>query len=620
MARAQGLQQAGSANAADPGAHDPLCREGERMNDLTPTDGGPPSGARRRPIDLAACLPLILFGANLLLVYSIFLPHLADINLWDEASMVASGRALLQGHVPGYAANPLVAILYALTYLPFKTSPFWLVQSTSLGRLILFSLLWLGTYLVARRLSRWAAPPVMLGLLFVSPLSIDFLRFPSDPLFASLAAISFSFVLAYQQEGRARHALWASFFLGLAALARNDGLILFLVFVPIMVLLAAPLRQWKVSLAAAIGPFVLVAGGAVLIAGLVNGSYDLGTMARTYDNFESGQQVVGGAPGEGNAVIQARLEARRLFGTPEENGHSVFRAIQRNPGAYWTRLKAILRALPDTILHAYGIRFAAILFLLAARGILELVLQRQWRLLAILGLWPAHLVTGFVITIFREGHVLFPFYIVLALAAIGIASVLEQIGNLWERIGWSVILGGLAFATLLTNKLAIFYGVIILLLAFWLCVVAWKMLEASAHATAVPLLILLASGLILRGGFPSPSIRVLGTAADEQAVLYLRDHLPPGSAVAAGAPGAVIEADMLPATLSAADVPTGRSSEEMVAWLRSQAIRAVYVDQTLWGDNPALWALLQQQIGKGLERVFVGDGGDYQVLLVKPAP
>lgn len=588
------------------------------MSEATSTDGGLPAGARRsRPFDLKAWLPLILFGANLLLVYSVFLPHLADINLWDEASIVAGGRALLQGQVPGYASNPLVAILYALTYLPFKTSPFWLVQSTSLGRLILFSLLWLGTYLVARRLSRWAAPLVMLGVLFVTPASIDILRFPTDPLFASLAAVSFSFVLGYWQEGRARQALWASFFLGLAALARNDGLILFGVFVPIMVLVAAPLRQWKVSLAASIGPFVLVVGGAVLITGLFNGSFDLGTMARTYDNFESGQQVVGGGTGEGNAVIQARLEARRLFGTPEENGYSVVRAIQRNPSAYLARLKAILRGLPDTILHAYGIRFAAILFLLAARGVLELIVRKQWRLLAMLGLWPAHLVTGFVITIFREGHVLFPFYIVFGLASIGIVSALGRLGNRWERFGWSGILGGLAVITLLTNKLAVFYGVILLLLAIWLCVVGLKILGTSSASSAVCLLILLAGGLILRGGYPSPSIRVLGSAADEQAVLFLRDHLPPGSAVAAGAPGAVIEADMFPATLSAADVPTGRSPEAMVDWLRSQGIRAVYVDQTLWADNRALWDLLQQQIGKGLERVFAGDGGDIQVLMVR---
>jgi hypothetical protein len=582
------------------------------------TDAGPE--ADKRSSRLARWIPVILFLTNLFLVYAFFLPNLRDINLWDEASIVASGQALIQGHVPGYASNPLVAILYAITYLPFNSSPFWMVQSTSLGRLILFSLLWLGTYLVARRLSRWAAPLVMLGMLFVTPMSVEFLRFPSDPLFASMAAISFSFVLAYLQDGRARNALWASLFLGLAALARNDGLILFFVFVPLIVLVCAPLRQWKVSLAAAIGPFVVLVGGAVLVAGLFTGSFDLGTMARTYDNFESGQQVVFGGTGQSNSVVQARLEARRLFGTPEENGYSVFRAIRRNPGAYLIRLRAILRTLPDTILHAYGIRFAAILLLLAARGILELILHRQWRLLAILGLWPAHLVSGFVITIFREGHVLLPFYIVFALAANGIASALGRLSRPSERVGWTVVLGALALYCLLANKLAVFYGVGVLLLALWLCVVALTSLRTSATALAVCLLILLAGGLILRGGFPSPSMRVLGTAADEQAVLYLRDHLPLGSAVAAGAPGAVIEADMSPATLSAADVPTGRSPEAMVDWLRSQGIRAVYVDQTLWGDNPALWALLQQQIGKGLERVFAGDGGDIQVLLVKPLP
>jgi hypothetical protein len=563
--------------------------------------------------------PLTLFLLNLFLVYAFFLPSLRDINLWDEAAIIGSGRALLQGHIPDYSSSPLASVFYALLILPVRASPFWLILACSLGRLALFTLLWLGTYLVARQMGTFAPPVVMLGFLLVTPMSLGFLRFPTDPLFASMAAISFSFVLAYRRTGRLRDALLASLFLGLAALARNDGLILFAVFVPIIVLLCAPLSRWWVSLFAAVGPFVALVGGYVLVAGLVTGSYGLGTTQRTYDNFESGQQTVFQGSGETNAVVEARLEARRLFGTPEENHYSVFRAISRNPKAYLARLKAIALDLPNTVLHAYGIRFAVVLLVLGLRGIVDLLRRREYGLLAIMALWPVHLLSGFVITIFREGHTLLPFYLVLALAAIGLSATLANLEKRAERLGWTLALGALAVGSLFGNKLAIFYGVSLLLIGLWLCIAVTRATKPSAAWPTVSLLTLACVGLVLRGDFPSPILPSLGKAADEQAVLYMHDHFPPGTPVAAGAPGAVVMAGMLSATLSAADVPTDRSPEAFVQWLRDQGIQAVYVDPILVGDDTLAWNLIQQQIGKGLKRVFVGDGGDYQVLLVQPA-
>lgn len=590
---------------------DRVTRSEERAGDL--------NGGQARPFSQPSrWLPAAIFLTSVLLVYAFFLPNLRDINLWDEAAIVSSGKALLEGQIPNFASNPLVSVLYAALTLPFRASPFWLIQACRLGRLVLFSLLWLGTYLVARQFKDYAPPLVMPVLLVVLPLSLDFLRFPTDPLFASMAAISLSFVLAYRRSARLRDAVLASLFLGLAALARNDGLILFPVFLSIVVLLCAPVSRWWRSLAAGAVPFVLLVGGYVVLTGLFTGSYSLGTMERTYDNFESGQQVAFQGSGETNAVIEARLEARRLFGTPEENHYSVFQAIRRNPSAYLARLKAIARSLPGTVLHAYGIRFTVVLLLLGLRGVVTLLQRREYRLLAILALWPVHLITGFVITLFRQGHVLFPFYIVIALAAIGLNASLADFDHWTERLAWSLGLVLLATFTLVTNKLAVFYGIGVLLIALWLSVLVKDAFQASAGWRPLGLAIMLCAGLVLRGGFPSPILPALGKAADEQAVLYLRQHFPPGTAIAAGAPGAVVMAGMYSATLASTDVPTDRSSEGFVQWMRDQGIKAVYVDPVLTGDNPVIWNLIQQQIGKGLQRLFVGDGGDYQILLVKP--
>ena len=66
---------------------------------------------------------LLAFLLNIFLISASFFPNLAEINAWDEAAYVNGGRMLLLGELPGFSGNPLVALLYALTYLPYADSP-----------------------------------------------------------------------------------------------------------------------------------------------------------------------------------------------------------------------------------------------------------------------------------------------------------------------------------------------------------------------------------------------------------------------------------------------------------------------------------------------------------------
>lgn len=564
---------------------------------------------------------LLLFLINLLLISPLFLPNLSDINPWDEANYINKGRELVDlGQWPSFAGDPLVSIFYALTYLPYQHSPYWLVQSCSLGRVLLFSLLWFSAYLVATRLKRFAPPAIMVGMLLVTPLAADMLSFPSDPLFASLAGFSFWQLLGYFDTRQNKHLWLASLFMGLAALARNDGLFLFLILFGLAILLALREKSWRALGRAVLGvtvPFILLVGGYVLFYGLRTGDYSLGTLQRTYINFEAGQQVVYGGSGELSAVVEARLEAQRLFGTAEENGNSVFRAIKRNPSAYIQRLVAVTKSLPDKVLHAYGLRFAAVLLLLAVRGFIELIRQKQRLLLVLLCIWPLHLATGFVITLFRTGHLQFPFYIVFGLACIGLMALLSTLHTRREPTIWLVVLLGLVIFGLVDNKLAITYGAGIFLLALLAVYLTLRETLTSPQHLAIALLILLAGGLILHGDYPSPKIRTLGTDSKEQAVVFMADNLPAGSLVACSSPGPVWMAKMKVANLTSTDVPTNRTPQEFLDWLRVQNIQAIYVDHTLYTNSPRLWSLLEAQIGAGLERVFSADQGDIQVLLVK---
>jgi hypothetical protein len=580
----------------------------------TSSDGWVRTVLRRLSGDHLLVLALVLLAAGLFLNQAEFVPNLRDLNMWDEAAWIQSGRSLLTGWLPTVGSSPLVSILYALTCLPFLDSPFWLIHSASLGRLILFGLLWLSAYRIARQLPTPGAA-ILLGMVFVSPLFTSLLRFPSDPLYSALAGLGLAEVLAFRTNHNLRHAWGSSALVGLAALARNDGVLLALVLVPLLLLLAPRDRRWRTLLASAL-PAAALIGVVILISGLPSGTFALGTFGRTYDNFESGQQVVYQGTGERNAVIEARLEARRLFGTPEENHYSVWNAIRRNPPAYLARVKAIAIGLPSVFLEAYNKRLGAAFVVLAAAGFLTLVRRREIKLLVALVAFTLPILSAFVITIVRLGHLQLWWFSVYVLAAIGLSELVGGLGRLPAAVTWSVVWGAVAVYGVADNKLAIYYTAAVMLAALWIGFILARRERASA--AAVLLSVFLPAGLILRGSFPSPKIRQLGVAGDEQAVLYLREHFPPGTLVATGIPGLVQMAGMTPATLSSTDVPQFDDPAEVVRWMREQGMQAVYVDAGLYADNPALWSLIEAEIGAGFKRVFVAEEGNYQVLLVTP--
>ena len=520
--------------------------------------------------DRTVSISIVAFLVSFYLVSASFFPNLSEINAWDEATFVNAGRLLLEGEWPLLSNSPLGAILYALAYLPYADTPLWVIHSVALGRVVLFALLWLGAMMVAWQLKEYATPLIMAGLLFVTRIPVSSLSFPSDPLFVSLAALGFSQLLAFYHTKSVRRLWLASAFVGLAALARNDGLILGIALVAATLLLVLPDRRvWKPLLGSVV-PFLVLVGGYVIFFGLRTGDFELGTMDRTYDNFEAGHQTIYAGEGEINPVFEAKLEARRVFGTPEENGNSVFRAILRNPRVYLQRVVNETGGLPRKVLDAYGIRIAVPIFLFAARGFFELLRQKRYRLAVLFPLWAAPLLSGFVITIFREGHLQFPFYLAYALAAIGLAASLTNFASRRERVAWLVVLVGFALYGIVDGKSAVTYGVVLLLAAFAVIRIGWRSTSLRSGALAAALLVFFAVGIILHGDYSGPKVRVLGQSSDERGVTYLIDELPEGARVAAGSPGPIITAKMTYMGLASLDVPRFDDPQEFLSWMSSQ--------------------------------------------------
>jgi len=566
---------------------------------------------------LATLIPLILFAVNAILMHATFFPHFSDINPWDEASYLYRGMLFIEeGGIPVFAANPLATLFYGLTYLPFHSSPLWMILSSSLSRFVLFSLLWLAAYHVAREIRAYVPVPVMMGLMFITTLTMRTMHFPTDPLFASFAGFSFGYLLRYHNTHRLPPLWMASLMMGFAAMARNDGVVLFPILLVLVFIESIRARQVLPALLRILIPFVLLIGGYVGLYAISTGEVDLGTAGRTYDAFEVGHLIIMEGLSEGEPVLQAAAAARDIFGTPEENNYNVFQAIRRAPDVYLQRVIAVLKSTPMEFLIAYS-RLAYLMPLLILRGWIELLRRREYTLALMFAAWPAHLVTSLITTIIRQGHLTFPYYAAFGLSAIGLWALLDQLYRRPERWAWRLGLGAIVLFAILDNHPST--GIVFILLWMTLEIVAGLQRHEIALHSPVTLLVLLASGLILRGSYPQPIVPTLGEEPEEQALMVASSALDPGETIASASPGFAWAARAGYIGLSGPDTPTGRSPQGFIEWLQSQRVRLVYVDPTLLEQSPSVWALLQAAPEGALSERYASSDGTIRILDVAPA-
>jgi hypothetical protein len=559
---------------------------------------------------------VVLFLISLALNWSDFFPTLGEVNPWDEAVYVKAGQEILRGEWPNFAGSPLTATLYAITDFVFRASPFWLVHSVATGRLIAYALIWLSAFLIGKRLVPYTQPFVMLGMLLATPFYFKMLRFPSDPFFLALSGLALWQLLTFRQTNKLRYVILASVFIALAAAARNDGLIIFIV---ALIWVAGLVILKKTSGLAILGlatPFILIVGGYALLHGLQTGNFALGTTERTYENFEAGQIAVYSGEEGLNAAVDARREAQRLFGTADENDYSVYKAILRNPPAYIKRLQRVSLELPGQIIKAYSGKWIVLLVFWVAWGIVVLCRKRDWSLLALLILWITPLFSGFIITIFRTGHLLFPSLVIISLAAIGLMDYAARcLDKKVYLVGlFSMIM--LLLLGIITSELVVIYATGTSLAAMILIRLGQVILPKWCRRPVFPLLLFFIVGILLHGPFSGFGQRITVLPAEEQALLAMTDKLPKGARVLAGSPGVIYAANMTYMGLASTDVPVFSTSDAFDEWLVAQAIKGVYIDETMTIDNQVYWKLLQELAGK-YEVIFQDPGGEIQVWVRK---
>jgi uncharacterized integral membrane protein len=304
-----------------------------------------------------------------------------------------------------------------------------------------------------------------------------------------------------------------------------------------------------------------------------------------------------------------------LYGTSAENGNSVFRAIAHNPQAYSQRLLKTLSLLPRLTHDAYGKQTFYALMFLTVLGIFALIRTKRISLLLMILAWCLPLATYFL-TFFRAGYLRTPFFIFFVLAAFGVQELLEALGQKrqWVWAAALLVLAGIG----LHQSLNYFYFSMIILLA---CMLLGYLIKTGSfelpYKPELILMLFLAGGLVMRGGFTPPVIPTLGEIPEERAILALEKRLPENALVGAGAPGIPWAArmDFVPTTEKDFLV-NAQSPQEYYNGLKHLGVKAIYVDNIVTNNTP-LWALIKPGIGKYYEIAYSGRAGSVIVLLVK---
>lgn len=244
---------------------------------------------------------------------------------------------------------------------------------------------------------------------------------------------------------------------------------------------------------------------------------------------------------------------------------------------------------------------------------IALIRKQHWPLAVMGVLWFAPLGVGFLNTFFREGYFMMPYFVVFAFSSIGLTTIIKNINNPWEKIGL-ICAGSLVLLIgIITQNTSMIYRNVLFIFGLGFVYLITQKLQDPDRGEAYALWALLAVGLIIRGGYPSPEIPNYGRSDLEKSVYFLQDSLPERSDVLAGAPANIWAAKMSYYGINSYDIPTFEDEQEFLGWIRSQDIDAVYVDRHF---PDAFRPFVNSLSSAGLREVFSTPERDILIFLV----
>lgn len=573
-------------------------------------------------VSLSAALFVGLFVVGMLRSYPQLTPAPESINAHDEATAIHSGYDLLQGTIPALAYHPLATAVFAVAYLLLHSSPFWFIEAEWLVRAFLYLGLWASLWIVARAFEPWIPAWTFAGLWVLAPLPDRLLANTSQMLFAILAALCLQQLIRFSSRGGIRHLLWASTFLGLAMLARSEALWV-LVFSACAIVLVVyldskrpgrsldsrPASRYVIPLVAYVLPFVAIVLIFLGLSYVRTGRIETGLGAHTFDALEAGQGVSFPERYTGDLHLSGIPDSWLIYGTREQNGYSLVRAVLRNPRAMTERIARNLVAMPLEFIKGYGGILGLWLVGFAICGAVALMRKKEWKLLAILvgfSLFEILYLPFFWLPDFW----LFLFPITFALVSMGVKEIIEARAK-WFWFAASALAAGALIVALVEGSWRFLY--------LGLATVAFLLASACAARTSARKVVqgLGVAALLFLFSSPTyaqaPSIFPgLSTDPAAQAAAWLQIHAAPDAKVAAwGATMVYLSNRPFLSLEGYLTTPT-----QMEGWLLQNHIDYLYADtglaNTFPNDMPAVNALavkgcldLQFQDAQGVGKLYM---------------
>jgi hypothetical protein len=364
------------------------------------------------------------------------LPVLTEMfpGLDDSGYLFDGVRLVEQGTLMPLGSGPLSGILNGALYLFFPHDHMLLGYVSILRRVLLLIGILAAAGIAGKALGgKWGAWGAMALAAAARPVT-TVLAVTADSLYSALAGLSFAILISgwigeKRGGGPMKTARWigVGLLLGFAALTRLDGLLLGVILVPLLWFFRGRNRSSARDALVFAGAFLLPVIVYVLAYGIVTGQWDPQIGQRSYLAFEQGHNFLYTDRYE---VVPSPSSAD-LYGTAEENGYSVLRAIARNPKAFLSRLPRTAANAARMFYDAYSILGGAMFLFLAAGGALALWNGGKRAVLGLALLWCLPL-AGYVLASYRPGFFGMLFPVVLALAAAGAVPVIAQFRPLWK--------------------------------------------------------------------------------------------------------------------------------------------------------------------------------------------
>jgi hypothetical protein len=377
--------------------------------------GSTPLSSRRSVILITVLL--FLFG------FLLQLPVLAERfpGLDDSGYLFDGVRLVEQGTLMPLGSGPLSGILNGFLYLFFPRDHMLLGYVSIVRRILLLAGIMAAAGIAGKAVGgRWGAWGAMAVVAMARPVTTA-LMVTADSLYSALAGLGFAVLISgwlTEKQGGAKMGItrWIGIglLLGFAALARLDGVILGSLLIPIIWFFRGRSRPAAREALVFAGVFILPVAVYLLLYGMVTGRWDPQIGQRSYLAFEQGHNFLYTDRYE---VVPSPSSAD-LYGSAEENGNNVLRAIARNPAAFLSRLPRTAANAVRMFYDAYSILGGAMLLFLAAGGALALWNTGRRAALGLALLWCLPL-AGYALASYRPGFfgMLFPVLLTLAVAA-----------------------------------------------------------------------------------------------------------------------------------------------------------------------------------------------------------